>query len=118
MTQWTCLLRAAMLLACMLLVLLDDAVRFLLLCLHPSHTLTADNLFLRKQWVFCQARGVTLLHATDVTHMVMTWLPLIRLAFHSGHRAIDNPKPLALPGMPAVLALEIETSTSTGFVTT
>jgi hypothetical protein len=43
------LLRLLIRLAYTLLILLVDAVRFLLLCLRPSPALAAENLFLRKQ---------------------------------------------------------------------
>ena len=49
MTRCTRLLRNFMSLVGMLLMLLLDALRFLLLCLRPTPAFAAENLFLRKQ---------------------------------------------------------------------
>jgi hypothetical protein len=49
MTRYTRLLRNFMSFAGILLMLLLDALRFLLLCLRPTSILAAENLFLRKQ---------------------------------------------------------------------
>ena len=61
-------------LACTLLILLVDAVRFLLLCLRPSPTLAAENLFLRKQLALYQERHVTPRRATNTTRIALSWL--------------------------------------------
>jgi hypothetical protein len=58
MKRFTRLLRLLIRLACTLLILLVDAVRFLLLCLRPSPALAAENLFLRKQLALYQERHV------------------------------------------------------------
>jgi hypothetical protein len=49
MTRFTHHLRTLILLICALLTFLRDGMHFLLLSLHPSPTLPAENLFLRKQ---------------------------------------------------------------------
>lgn len=41
-----------------LLAVLCDAVRFLMVCLRPSPTLAAENLFLRKQLAQYQERQI------------------------------------------------------------
>jgi putative transposase len=68
------LLRPVMPLACTLLRLLGDAGRFLLLCLRPSHTLAAENLFLRKQLALYQERGVKPTRAPNATRLTLVWL--------------------------------------------
>jgi hypothetical protein len=74
MTRCTRLLRTLIQFACMPLILLVDAVRFLLLRLRPSPTPAAENLFLRKQLALCQERGVKSIRATDATRIALTWL--------------------------------------------
>jgi hypothetical protein len=74
MGRCTHLLRPLIQLVCTLLILLGDAVRFLLLCLRPSPALAAENLFLRKQLALYQERGRTPKRATDATRIAMTWL--------------------------------------------
>lgn len=54
MIRVTRLRRNLLQLACTLPTLLADAVRYLLLCLCPSPTLAAENLFLRKQLALYQ----------------------------------------------------------------
>jgi hypothetical protein len=71
MNRCTCLLHTVMPLACTLLILLVDAGRFLLLCLHPSHTLAAENLFLRKQLALYQERAVKPTRATNATRLTL-----------------------------------------------
>jgi putative transposase len=58
MTQFTCWFRNLPQLAYTLLTFLADGVRFLGLCLRPSPTLAAENLFLRKQLALYQERQV------------------------------------------------------------
>jgi putative transposase len=74
MTRCTSLLRSVLPLACTLLILLVDAVRCLLLCLRPSHTLAAENLFLRKQLALYQERGVKPTRATNAMRLTLVWL--------------------------------------------
>jgi putative transposase len=57
-----------------LLMLLGDASRFLCLCLHPSPTLAAENLFLRKQLALYQERKATPRRATHDSHLAITML--------------------------------------------
>ena len=61
-------------LASMQLKLSVDVGRFLLLCLRPSPTLAAENLFLRKQLALYEERQVKPGRATDATRLVMVWL--------------------------------------------
>jgi transposase InsO family protein len=61
-------------LAAMLLRLVIDAVRYLGLCLRPSPSLAAENLFLRKQLALYQERQVKRRRATDAIHIVLVWL--------------------------------------------
>jgi putative transposase len=68
------LLRLLIRLACTLLRLLVDAVRFLLLCLRPSPSLAAENLFLREQLALYQERHVKPRRATNTTQMALIWL--------------------------------------------
>ena len=58
MTRCTHLLRTLLQLTSTLLPLLYDGMRFLRLCLRPSPTLAAENLFLRKQLAMYQERHV------------------------------------------------------------
>jgi putative transposase len=60
--------------ACTLLMLLGDALRFLGLCLRPSPTLAAENLFLRKQLALYQERKASPRRATHATPLAMTAL--------------------------------------------
>ena len=61
-------------LASMLLSLIVDAVCYLGLCLRPSPTLAAENLFLRKQLALYQERQVKPRRATNAIRMAMVWL--------------------------------------------
>jgi hypothetical protein len=58
----------------MLFALLCDAARFLRLCLRPSATLAAENLFLRTQLALYQDREVKPRRATNATRLVLVWL--------------------------------------------
>jgi hypothetical protein len=55
----------------MLLVLITDAVRYVGLCLRPSPTLAAENLFLRKQLALYQERQIKPRRATNVTRIAL-----------------------------------------------
>src|SRR5215510_3347719 len=66
--------RHFLLLACTLLMLLSNALRFLCLCLRPSPTLAAENLFLCKQLALYQERKATPKRATYATRLAMTML--------------------------------------------
>src|SRR5499433_1531421 len=66
--------RHFLLLACTLLMLLSNALRFLRLCLRPSPTLAAENLFLRKQLAMYQERHVKPKRTTSATRLVLVWL--------------------------------------------
>jgi transposase InsO family protein len=57
-----------------LLPVLYDAVWFLMLCLRPSPTLAAENLFLRKQLVLYQERQAKPRRATNAIRLAMVWL--------------------------------------------
>ena len=61
-------------LVCTLLILLGDALRCLRLCPHPSPTLVAENLFLRKQLALYQERKVNPSRATHATRLPLTVL--------------------------------------------
>src|SRR5919109_3472770 len=74
MTRCTCLLRTLLQLTHALLTLLYDGVRFLGLCLRPSPTLAAENLFLRKQLTMYQERRVKPRRAMPATRLVLVWL--------------------------------------------
>jgi putative transposase len=74
MRRFPRLLRPLIRLACTLLILLVDAVRFLLLCLRPSPALAAENLFLRKQLALYQERYIKPRRATNTTQMALIWL--------------------------------------------
>ena len=74
MIQFTRQFRYVIRLVCTLLMLLGDAWRFLCLCLHPSPTLAAENLFLRKQLALYQERKATPRRATHATRLAMTVL--------------------------------------------
>jgi hypothetical protein len=63
-------------LASTLLILLVDALCFLLLCLRPSPALAAENLFLRKQLALYQERHIKPRRATNTTRMALSWLTL------------------------------------------
>jgi hypothetical protein len=69
-----CLLHHLVQLVYILLVLLDIAARFLLLCPRPPATLAAENLFLRKQLALYQERHVKPRRVTDATRLVLVWL--------------------------------------------
>lgn len=74
MTRYTRLLRYLIPLVCTLLILLVDAVRFLLLCLRPSPTRAAENLLLRKQLAMYQERHIKPQRVTHGTRIALTWL--------------------------------------------
>ena len=74
MTRCLRLLRYLMPFAHMLLTFVCDASRFLLLCLRPSPTLAAENLFLRKQLALYQERNVKPRRATNATRLALVWL--------------------------------------------
>jgi hypothetical protein len=57
------------------LMLFVDAVRFLLLGLHPRPALAAENLFLRKQLTLYQERDVTARRVSNATRFTLAWLP-------------------------------------------
>jgi len=61
-------------LATMLLALALDALRFVGLCLRPSPTLAAENLFLRKQLALYQERHMRPRRTTYATRIAMIWL--------------------------------------------
>ena len=92
----------------MLLTLLGDGMRFLLLCLRSRSALAAENLFLRKQLALYQERHVKPRRAThDHPHGPDLARPLVRLAASLGRGAAGDVDPLASPGVPAVLAVDI-----------
>jgi putative transposase len=74
MTRCTCWLRNLRQLACTLLTFLADGVCFVGLCLRPSPTLAAENLFLRKQLALDQERHVKPRRTTPALCMVLVWL--------------------------------------------
>jgi putative transposase len=74
MTRCTYLLHPLLQLTRTLLTLLYDGVRFLGLCLCPSPTLAAENLFLRKQLAMYQERHVKPRRTTSATRIVLAWL--------------------------------------------
>jgi putative transposase len=61
-------------LAAMLLSLIVDTGYYLGLCLRPSPTLAAENLFLRKQLALYQERHVKPQRATHATRIALVWL--------------------------------------------
>jgi transposase InsO family protein len=74
MTRCTHLLRTLLQRMSTLLTLLYDGLRFLRLCLCPSRTLAAENLFLRKQLAMYQERHVKPKRTTSGTRLVLVWL--------------------------------------------
>jgi putative transposase len=74
MTRFTDLLRKLVRLSCTLLMLFGEVWRFLLLCLHPSAALAAENLFLRKQLALYQERHIQPKRATNTTRIALIWL--------------------------------------------
>ena len=77
MTHCTRLLRHLIrdiLLACTRLMLLVDALRFLLLCLRPNPALAAENLFLRKQLALYQERHIKPQRTTNAARPTLIWL--------------------------------------------
>ena len=58
----------------MLLSLIADALRYVGLCLRPSPTLAAENLFLRKQLALYQERQAKPRQATNAIRVAMVWL--------------------------------------------
>ena len=56
------------------LTLLSDALRYLILCLHPRPALAAENLFLRKQLALYQERDVKPRRPTHAIRMALTML--------------------------------------------
>jgi transposase InsO family protein len=67
-------LRSLLSCACLFFTLVCDVGRFLCLCLHPSPTLAAEILFLRKQLVLYQERHVTPRRASNTTRLALVWL--------------------------------------------
>jgi putative transposase len=61
-------------LASILLSLIVDAGYYLGLCLRPSPTLAAENLFLRKQLALYQERQIRPRRATNATRIALVWL--------------------------------------------
>jgi putative transposase len=57
-----------------LLTLMGDGLRFILLCLHPSPALAAENLFLRKQLVLYQERHVKPRRTTNTIRLAFIYL--------------------------------------------
>jgi putative transposase len=53
---------------------MGDGLRFILLCLHPSPALAAENLFLRKQLALYQARQVKPRRATNTLRLAFIYL--------------------------------------------
>jgi hypothetical protein len=51
-----------------------DGLRYLLLCLRPSPTLAAENLFLRKQLALYRERGIKPRRITPATRLTLVWL--------------------------------------------
>ena len=114
MTQCLLQLRHFWQLISTLLMLLTDATRFLQLCLRPPAALAAENLFLRKQLALYQERQVKPQRATNATRLTLTWLA--RWFDWRQTLAVVQPadlSPLASPGIPPVLALEIHLWTAT-----
>jgi putative transposase len=74
MTRNTRLLHNLTPLVGMLLMLLGDALRFLLLCLCPSPSLAAENLFLRKQLALYQERQIKPRRAANASRITLVWL--------------------------------------------
>jgi putative transposase len=70
-TRWLCCLPSF---ACLLFALMCDAGRFLFLCLRPSPTLAAENLFLRKQLALYQERRTAPGRATNAMRLALVWL--------------------------------------------
>ena len=73
-TRCTHLLHPLLQLMRTLSTLLYDGVRFLGLCLRPSPTLAAENLFMRKQLALYQERHVKPRRTTGATRIVLVWL--------------------------------------------
>jgi len=69
-TRW---LRSLLSCECPFFALVCDVGRFLFLCLHPSPTLAAEILFLRKQLALYQERHVTPWRAST-TRLALVWL--------------------------------------------
>jgi len=74
MTRCMLLFRHLGQLVATLLALFYDTTRFLGLCLRPSTTLAAENLFLRKQLALYQERKVKPGRATPATRLTLVWL--------------------------------------------
>ena len=74
MTRCTHLLRTLLQRMSTLLTLFYDGLRFLRLCLRPSPTLAAENLFLRKQLAMYQERHVKPKRTTNATRLILVWL--------------------------------------------
>ena len=73
MTQCMRRFRPCIPLACTWLILLVDALRFLLLCLRPSPALATENFFLRKQRALSQERHMEPRRATNTTRLALIW---------------------------------------------
>jgi putative transposase len=69
-TPWLCRLQSF---ASILFTLMCDAGRFLFLCLRPSPTLAAENLFLRKQLALYQERRTKPRRATNAIRIALVW---------------------------------------------
>jgi putative transposase len=67
-------LRSRVSFACLLFTLIDDAMRFLLLCLRPIPALAAENLFLRTQLTLYQERHTAPRRATNTMRFALVWL--------------------------------------------
>jgi putative transposase len=76
-------------LASMLLKLIVEAVCYLGLCLRPSSTLAAENLFLRKQLALYQERPIKPRRATTATRIALVWLA----RWFDWRRALGTVKP-------------------------
>ena len=74
MTPLSRLLTNLILCASTLLTLVVDVVWFLWLCLRPSTTLAAENLFLRKQLAMYQERHVQPRRANNAARLTLVWL--------------------------------------------
>src|SRR6266487_6545304 len=74
MIQCTHLLCTLLQLTSTVLTLLYDRMCFLRLCLRPSPTLAAENLFLRKQLALYQERHVKPRRTTSATRLALVWL--------------------------------------------
>ena len=114
MTRYTRLLHHMLHLAGTLLTLLVDVVRFLRLCLRPAPVLAAENLFLRKQLACIRSATSNLAVPQMLPVFILVWLA----RWFDWRQALvvvqpANLYPLASPGVPPVLALEVQAWTPT-----